>query len=76
VVGVLPTDLPLISQAQIWLPTPRLYFLMHLRGGHFLKVIGRLKPGVTVPQAQADLDTIAHQLAAKYPDTDHGWSLR
>ena len=49
---------------------------MHLRGGHFLKVIGRLKPGVTLPQAQADLDAIAHQLAEKYPDTDQGWSLR
>jgi len=76
VVGVLPTDIPLISQAQIWLPTPRRHFLMHLRGGHFLKVIGRLKPGVTLPQAQADLDAIAHQLAEKYPDTDQGWSLR
>ena len=76
VVGVLPTDIPLISQAQIWLPTPRLHFLMHLRGGHFLKVIGRLKRGVTLPQAQADLDAIAHQLAEKYPDTDQGWSLR
>jgi putative ABC transport system permease protein len=76
VVGVLSRDVPLISQAQIWLPTPRLHFLMHLRGGHFLKVIGRLKLGVTLPQAQTDLDAIAHQLAEKYPDTDEGWSLR
>ena len=76
VVGVLPTDIPLISPAQIWLPTPRLHFLMHLRGGHFLKVIARLKPGVALPQAQADLDAIAHQLAEEYPDTDQGWSLR
>jgi len=76
VVGVLPTDLPLISQAQIWLPTPRLHFLMHLRGGHFLNLIGRLKPGVTPAQTRADLDEIAHQLAERYPDTDQGWSLR
>jgi putative ABC transport system permease protein len=76
VVGVLSTDMPLISQAQIWLPTPRLHFLMQLRGGHFLKVIARLKRGVSLPQAQADLDAIAHRLAEKYPDTDHGWSLR
>ncbi|MGA8443346.1 MAG: ABC transporter permease, partial [Candidatus Sulfotelmatobacter sp.] len=76
VVGVLPNDIPLMSQAQIWLPTPRLHFLMHLRGGHFLKVIGRLKPGIALPQAQADLDAIAHQLAEKYPDMDQGWSLR
>src|SRR3984893_9333120 len=61
VVGVLPTDIPLISQAQIWLPAPRLHFLMQLRGGHFLKVIARLKPGVALPQAQADLEAIAHQ---------------
>ena len=32
---------------------------MHLRGGHFLRVIARLKPGVSIPQAQADLDAIA-----------------
>jgi predicted permease len=76
VVGVLSTDIPLISQAQIWLPTPRLHFLMQLRGGHFLKVIGRLKQGVTVPQSQADLNAIAQRLAEKYPDTDQGWSLR
>jgi putative ABC transport system permease protein len=76
VVGVLSTDIPLISQAQLWLPTPRLHFLMQLRGGHFLKVIGRLKRGVTLPQAQAYLDAVAHRLAEKYPDTDHGWSLR
>jgi putative ABC transport system permease protein len=76
VVGVLSNDIPVIGQAQIWLPTPRLHFLMQLRGGHFLKVIGRLNRGVTLQQAQADLDAIAHQLAEKYPDTDQGWSLR
>jgi putative ABC transport system permease protein len=76
VVGVLPVDLPLIGPAQIWLPAPRLHFLMHLRGGHFLHLIGRLKQGVTTQQAQADLDAIARQLSEKYPDTDRGWSLR
>ena len=44
------------------------------RGAHFLKVIGRLKPGVTEEKAQADADTIAARLAEQYPDTDsrHG----
>jgi hypothetical protein len=40
------------------------------RGAHFLKVIGRLKPGVTEERAQADADTIAARLAEQYPDTD------
>lgn len=34
--------------------------------------IGRLKPGVTIQQAQADLDRIAKNLAEKYPDADKG----
>ena len=76
VIGVLSSDLPLLSEAQIWLPTPLLHKLMQIRGGHFLRVVGRLKPGVTLDQARADLDTVAGKLASQYPDTDKGWSLR
>ena len=40
------------------------------RDSHFLRVLGRLKPGVTPEQADAELDGIARGLAAKYPDTN------
>jgi predicted permease len=40
------------------------------RGSHFLNVFGRLKPGVTVAQADQDLRTIAAGLARQYPDTN------
>ncbi len=40
------------------------------RGNHSLLAIARLKPGVTLPQASADLGTIARELAKEYPGTN------
>ena len=40
------------------------------RGAHFLRVIARIKPGVSEQQAQAEADAIAARLAQQYPDTD------
>jgi predicted permease len=40
------------------------------RDSHDMRVIGRLKPGVTHRQAQAALDVLARQLEAQYPDTN------
>jgi putative ABC transport system permease protein len=41
-----------------------------LRGSHFLGAFGRLKPGITVAQADQDLRTIALNLAKEYPNTN------
>ncbi len=49
---------------------------MKIRYAHFLRPIGRFKPGVTVAQAQADTDMIAAQLEQQFPETNTGWSLR
>ena len=76
VVGVLPSDLPLLTEAQLWLPTPMLDPGLNLRLGHSLKAIGRLKPGVSLDQSQTDLDAIALRLSQQYPDSNQGWSLR
>ena len=40
---------------------------------HWILSMGRLKPGVTLQQAQADMDTVTKNLAAAYPAPDEGW---
>jgi putative ABC transport system permease protein len=45
-----------------------------VRNVHWFGAIGRLKPGVSAQQAEADLKTIAQQLEQSYPNTNKGWS--
>ncbi len=76
VVGVLPADLPLFSDADLWIPAPFENPGMASRRSHFLRPIGLLKPGVSLKQAQAEMDTIAARLSKDHPDTNQGWGLR
>jgi putative ABC transport system permease protein len=46
------------------------------RGAHFLRVIGRLKSGVSEEQAQAEATAIAGRLAQQYPDTNTNTGMR
>jgi putative ABC transport system permease protein len=40
---------------------------------HWLVAMGRLKPGVTLQQAQADMDAVTNHVAAAYPKSNRGW---
>src|SRR5205814_4859883 len=52
---------------QVWVPIAFSDEETTQRGNHFLDVIARLKPGITVRQAQAEMETIAARLAKEYP---------
>ena len=77
VVGVAPPGFGLASKVDVW--TPMAFqpeeTANDARGGHYLNVVGRLKPGVTVAQARAEMELIADQLAKQYPDPNKGWSI-
>ena len=72
VVGVLPRGFMFpFREAEVAVPTtlgsdPR----RSDRGANFLRVVARLRPGVSLTQAKADLDAIAHRLQRLYPDED------
>jgi putative ABC transport system permease protein len=46
------------------------------RGDHRLTVIGRLKPGTTIEQADSELSGIAANLATQFPASNEGWGVR
>jgi putative ABC transport system permease protein len=77
VVGVAPPGFGLASKVELW--TPMAFkpdeTANDARGGHYLNVVGRLKPGVMVTQARAELTVIADQLAKQYPDPQKGWGI-
>lgn len=42
---------------------------------HWLLVFGRLKPGISVAQAQADMNVVAHRIAQDNPKSNKGWDI-
>ncbi|MGB9337464.1 MAG: ABC transporter permease [Candidatus Acidiferrales bacterium] len=46
------------------------------RSSHGLRVMGRLKPGVSVAQAQSSVQLVAARLAEQFPETDRGYNVR
>ena len=62
----LPSEAFLITDSQIWKPLQFNYANQPPRNFTFFTVFGRLKPGVTFEQAQADLSEIARQLRAEH----------
>jgi len=74
IVGVMPNGFEFPQQAQLWWPFP--LEASERRDNRYVNVIARLKPGATVAQAQADLDTINQRLSQSYVETNTGWSTR
>ena len=68
VIGIAPPEFQLAGvRAELWTPmafAPGDRF--NTRGNHFLNVIARLKPEVTITQAQSDLDVVTRQLAEEH----------
>ena len=73
IVGVLPEE-SVPADAEFFLPL-RINLAEEDRGNHIAQVLARLKPGVTLAQAEAELVEIARQLEREYPDSNKGWGV-
>lgn len=76
VVGVMPRGFNFPQGTDIWIPIDHTVEGTSGRGNYSFRVIGRLKDGVTIEQAQADLSAIAARQAQLYPDTNRDKGVR
>ena len=88
VTGVMPPEFAFPPETELWV-TPRAGHAVpehplnpdknqaQSRGIHYLDQVARLKPGITIEQARADLDVVMQQIAKAHPDSDlngaHSW---
>ncbi len=61
------------ADTQAWLPLQWTAATRAVRSNHNYRGVAKLKTGVEVRQAQADLDAISERLALQYPDDNKGW---
>ena len=73
VAGVMPASFQFPDFAQMWTPMAWTDQERAVRGEHHYAVIARLKPGVEIKQAQAEMNTISERLQQLYPADDKGW---
>jgi predicted permease len=79
IVGVMPAGFrfPLNTRDGLYMPVHLdTAAWMSTRGGHWLRTVGRLKDGVSVQQAQADVEHVFANIGKAYPDTDGGRTVR
>jgi putative ABC transport system permease protein len=79
VVGVMPPGFRFIGARELWVPfviDPQKEPWRADRTNRNLNVFGRLKPGVTLGQANSDMDVLAQRLEQQYPQSNTGWRVR
>ena len=72
VIGVMPRGFDYPPGVQLWMPIALPDSAASDYHHHYIRVMGRLKPGVSVAQAQAQMTTLAVQIGVEQPTTDAG----
>jgi putative ABC transport system permease protein len=71
IIGVMPYGFAMPLRTDYWTPLDMSSRGLGERGSHWANATGRLKPGVAIRKAEADLKVIAARLEKAYPDTNH-----
>ena len=78
ILGVMPPGFDLPGVAEVWIPLQVNIDNLPLteRAATSNTILARLRPGVSLKQADAELKAIAHQLEQEYPDFRRGWTVK
>ena len=78
IIGVMPPGFDLPGIADVWVPLQTDIDSLPLteRAATNNTIVARLRPGVSLGQADAELKAIAHQLEQEYPDFRRGWTVK
>src|SRR5918911_2306455 len=75
IIGVMPEGFSFPDRAEFWRPLPIDPNKLD-RGPHYLHVVGRLKPAVTLAQAQAEMSALAARLAEQHAEKNAGHGVK
>lgn len=73
VIGVMDKKFNFPVSVQLWIPWTIDPQESQVRGRHYLQILARLKPGVSLRQASAEMATISRRMSQQYPETNRGW---
>ncbi len=77
VIGVMPRDFSFpMAGVDVWTPLSYGFDVSTARGVHYISVFGRLRPGVTLAAAAADLEAVNRRLAERFPEEMKGWGVQ
>ena len=76
IIGVLPAETNFPARVDVFTPTEIKREDFDRGGSHNWRTIGKLKPGVSIEQAQAEMNTLTQRQSELYPDTNRGWQVQ
>ena len=76
IIGVLPAETNFPARVDVFTPTEIKREDFDRGGSHNWRTIGKLKPGVSIEQAQAEMNTLTQRQSELYPDINRGWQVQ
>jgi putative ABC transport system permease protein len=76
VLGVMDKKFNFPVSVEMWVPWTMDPQESHVRGRHYLEILARLIPGISMRQASAEMTGISRRMAQQYPETNRGWDAQ